>query len=218
MHFWKKKQGTTAASVPTADLRKRVKILLVDDDENALPLDFLRSNGFTIEQWTSVRDLRRLEQGDFDIIILDIRGVTEPAVCADDGLGILRHLKEYNPAQVIIAFSGQNYAMDAHRFFRLADDVLMKPVDGVRCIELLDSVIGTAITVDHYWKGLKDVLKTGGLDERQCDRLEATIRRAISRKKRKDWRTILAQHLDDMELVARVAVVATKIAELTVLA
>ena len=52
-----------AKHVSLPELRKRVKIVVIDDDENAFPLAALRDAGYTIEHWERVKSVERLEQG-----------------------------------------------------------------------------------------------------------------------------------------------------------
>src|SRR5690349_10570925 len=88
-------------------LRKRGRILVIDDE----PFDYVqlfRSDGYTIEQWHDVENLLDIERGSFDVLILDIGGIGQ-ALSADEGLGILKHVRRANPAQLIIACSGKTF-------------------------------------------------------------------------------------------------------------
>jgi hypothetical protein len=59
------------------ELKKRTKILVIDDDENSFPFELLRREGYSIEHWPRVESLSPLEDGHYDIIILDIQGVAK---------------------------------------------------------------------------------------------------------------------------------------------
>ncbi|HKE90808.1 MAG TPA: hypothetical protein VKB45_10745, partial [Gemmatimonadales bacterium] len=101
-----------AAAIPISELRKRAKIVVVDDDRDSFPTEGLQADGYTIEWWDRIDNARlnRLESGDFDIIILDIQGVAETSLSdTGDGLGVIRRIKTMNPQQVVVAFSGKTY-------------------------------------------------------------------------------------------------------------
>ena len=145
--FRSKPLATLAKPLDIAQLRKRAKILVIDDDPNAFPVQVLKDEGYTIDHWTEVTSLERLERGDFDVIVLDIAGVATKFTKMD-GLGILEHLKQANPTQIVDAFSGQSFDLGKNKFFRLADDALAKPVDALKCKQVLDHLLETKFTVE----------------------------------------------------------------------
>jgi DNA-binding NarL/FixJ family response regulator len=194
------------------ELRKRVKIVVVDDDEHAFPIKVLQNEGYTIEQWPHVKSLDRLERGDFDIIVLDISGVATELTPLD-GLGILQHLKDANPAQIVVAFSGQSFDLGKTQFFRLADDTLAKPVDALKCKQVLDQLIQTRFTVDHLWEGVKTILKKEKVSDKTIERLETEPSRAIKGGSR-DYQAIMAAIIEKAEVSARLATIVAKIGTL----
>ena len=167
--------------LPPHELKKRVKVLVIDDEEDSFPTKGLQDDGYTIEWWPSVDSprLRRLETGDFDIVVLDIQGVVEPTLSdTGDGRGIVRRLKRVNPSQVVIAFSGKTYDLDAVPFFRQTDDTLRKPVSLIQCKEVLDRLIQEHVSVRGYWQNLRHLLEQDGVSERRIRRLEDLVVRS----------------------------------------
>jgi CheY-like chemotaxis protein len=112
-------------SPPLEELRKRARILVVDDDENSFPVELLKKEGYAIDYWPKIESLSKLERGDYDIIILDIGGVAKE-YSSEDGLGVLEHLKEVNPSQIVVAFSGQSFDLSKNRFWQLVPFPLNK--------------------------------------------------------------------------------------------
>jgi CheY-like chemotaxis protein len=96
------------SAVPEPDievLRKRAKILVIDDQ--ALPVQRLfQRDGYHFERWPQIRNLSQLTDGYYDIILLDLQGVGLNESPDLQGLGILAHIKQSNPAQAVIAYSG----------------------------------------------------------------------------------------------------------------
>lgn len=146
-------------ALPLSEARKRARILVVDDDDRAFPVKLLQSEGYNVTYWQKVESLRRLEDGEFDIIILDIAGISAPEMSRRDGFGVLEHLKRYNPAQIIVAYSGQSFDLSQQRFFQQADDFLAKPSDLLECKGKIDTLLQARFTAKHYWTVLVEVLR-----------------------------------------------------------
>src|SRR4051794_38006194 len=90
-----------------AEIVKPARILVVDDNEFPY-LKLFRRDGYTIEKWSSVRDLGQLEDGSFDVILLDLIGVGTRE-SSDQGLGVLKHIRQTNPAQIVVAYSNAEW-------------------------------------------------------------------------------------------------------------
>lgn len=105
-----------------AEVVRRARILVIDD--GAFPYKQLfERDGYTIQQWPDVTDLPALETGEFDLILLDLVGVGL-AESADEGFGLLRHIRQTSSAQIVIAYSNADLSLKYQPFFRDADAVL----------------------------------------------------------------------------------------------
>ena len=104
-------------------LRKRAKILVIDD--HVLPAQKLFDrDGYHFERWPEVKNLSQLTDGHYDIVLLDIQGVGLNESPDLQGLGILRHVKQANPAQMVIVYSAQTQKLSMRPLIDLADAVL----------------------------------------------------------------------------------------------
>lgn len=148
--------------------RKRTKIVVVDDDVNAFPFEGLKVNGYTVEHISKVggNELQRLSKGEYDIIILDICGIADKDVSVSDGIGILERIKNNNPSQIVIAFSGQKHDINVHKFFEMADDYIQKPIPLVTAMEILDTLI-KKVTPKYHYEALVNSLKEMGINDKQ---------------------------------------------------
>lgn len=165
------------ASIPSLSLeeaRKRSRLLLIDDSDEAFPLALLEEEGYTIKQWKSVKSYRELENGEYDIIILDIHGIV-PEDPVNGGLAVLQHIKKYNPAQIVIAYSGKKYDIRQSAFFKLADDVLGKQSTVHECKQKIDDLLQSRFSVTHYWNALKDELLRREVGPKTIRKLEGEI-------------------------------------------
>jgi CheY-like chemotaxis protein len=208
--FRKTRIADVAKPIPLDEIRRRAKIIVIDDDPNSFPCDILRKEGYTIECWEKVESLSRLERGDFDIIILDIGGVASH-YSPQDGLGVLEHLKNYNPSQIVVAFSGQTFDLGKTRFWKMADDSLSKPVDVIKCKEVIDHLLQEKFTIEHYWQGLIVLLRSEGMTEEEIEKLEKRVAGAIKKGNKNELTSILKSITEKGEIAVRLAGVAAKI-------
>ena len=190
--------------LPPIEIRKRARILLIDDQPETFPLDMLRSEGYAIDHWGRVESLERIEQGYYDIVILDIRGVAQE-ISQRDGLGVLHAIKKANPSQVVVAFSGQRYSVDDMKFFKMADDVLKKPVTAVRCKMLIDDLLEQQFDIRRLWRSVERSLKHNGVPERVRRKLERRVVKAAKSKQEMTYSDVLAVGLEKGDLALRVA-------------
>lgn len=187
MLFWKAKRQTFAElnrewKLPIEEVRRRARILVIDNDSNAFPVELLRGEGYNIQQWIELSSLRNLEEGQFDIIVLDIHGICPESVSQSDGLGVLEHLKKTNPAQIVIAFSGKKFDLKSERFWRIADDYWGKPIDMLVAKAKIDALLSQKFTAQAYWDSLVGFLKLRGVADKEIAILEDTIVKARLKK------------------------------------
>jgi CheY-like chemotaxis protein len=144
--FFKRKKSWPA--VQYDEIQKRTKILVIDDSDFVyLPL--FKKDGYNIEKWDDVKDLPKLESGNFDIILLDIQGVGKEQ-SKDEGFGILRHLRKVNPAQIIVAYSNADWSLKYQDFFREADATLAKSSDYVEFKRTVDRLLNDRFSIGFY--------------------------------------------------------------------
>jgi len=210
MWKWKRAKETISGmsqSVPIELARKHSRILLVDDDPEALPLSLLKDEGYNITQWEELDadKIRRVEQGEFDVVILDIVGVAPKNVSATDGFGVLEHIKRVNPEQVVIAFSGETFDIKQAGFFEQADDRLLKPVDLVTVARMLDDVLQQYYNLNHYWKAIHAILHDQGVPQSKIEMLERRLMQALASRQHPDPATIFSSVLNNAETAARIA-------------
>ena len=183
--FWQTKKITSfTPSIKRDELRKRVKILVVDDNEEHFPYKHLQDNGYTIEWWNKVTSekLQRMENGDFDIIILDIKGITDESISDSEGLGIIKRIKAVNPSQIVVAFSGHSYDLSKTEFWKIADDTLTKPVSIIKAKELIDGLINEKITLNNYWSAISAILSNQNFSKRKINRIERLVIDMLQKK------------------------------------
>lgn len=121
-------------------LRKRARILVIDDQRLPAQRLFDR-DGYHFDRWPEVKNLMQLTDGHYDIILLDVQGVGLNESPDLQGLGILRHIKNSNPAQMVIVYSAQSQRISARPLIDLADAVLDKDASYVDYKETVDRLL-----------------------------------------------------------------------------
>jgi CheY-like chemotaxis protein len=168
--------------------RRSTRILVIDDDPNSFePFGPLQNEGYAIDFWRKVNDLSKLEQGYYDIIFLDVRGVGEDWSPDQGGFGILELLKTRNPNQLIVAYSGEAFDFGKRKFYQMADDMIPKAsVDPAKCKVVIDNLIRTRLGPAGVWGSIEQLLRQNGLPEKRIQRLEQQIVRALERNQGED--------------------------------
>ncbi len=165
--------------IELSKLKQGMSIVVIDDDPNAFPeLSMLTAEGYRITRWAKIESMAQLESGTFDIIVLDISGVARDWG-EHDGLEVLRLLKENNPAQYVIAFSGQRAVHQLEEFWKLADDSLKKPVTAADFKRKLDTALYANANIENLWTRIRDRLSASGVPASQIEKLEREIVRQI---------------------------------------
>lgn len=181
------------------ELKKRTRIVVIDD-EDSFPVKLFENEGYSIDKWDTVKDYGKLENGFYDIIILDIKGVAEH-ISEEDGLGVLIDLKKNNPAQIIISYSQHSYDLSKVQFFQLADENIAKPSDFLKIKSILDNLISTQFKPERYISALNQALQKNNVEGKEIKKINTAIAKSIKNKKTPDWSLILSFIEDKTELV-----------------
>jgi CheY-like chemotaxis protein len=162
----------------------------VIDDAEFPYISLFRRDGYAIDKWNDIQDLTKLESGDYDIILLDIQGVGLEE-SENQGLGVLEHLKKVSPAQIIVAYSNADYALELKRFFDLADATLDKRSDYVDFKQEIDRMLVRRFSLEHYVDTITHAATRSGVE---LDELPERAREAILQQRPKELRKYLERH------------------------
>lgn len=168
------------------DLKKRIKIVVIDDNKDSFPVDTMQDFGFTIEYWSIInsKKFKRLENNEFDIIVLDIEGVVDTVELGEkDGLDILKILKNKNKKQIIIAFSGKTYDVSKGEFWKLANGFLKKPINALDTKETLEDIIIENYSINNLIEQMQKLIKKEVENNNDISSLENIIVKSIKKDK-----------------------------------
>ncbi len=192
------------------ELKKRIRIIVIDDEEDGFPISIFQNEGYVIDKWKIVQDYGKLETGFYDIIVLDIKGVAEH-ISKDDGLGVLESLKRNNPAQIIIAYSQHSYDLDKARFWELADEKIAKPSDFLKMKRTIDNLIISKYKPERYLETLQKLLKTNRIPNREIRKINSILNKSIKQKESPDWEKKLDWSSKNIELINQIKNIANTI-------
>jgi CheY-like chemotaxis protein len=148
--FWSRRSPEISWPKYTHDeIVQRSCILVIDDSEFPLMAAF-QADGYHITKWNDVEDVSKLETGAYDLILLDLEGVGQ-AYSNEQGFGILKHIRETNPAQIVIAYSSHEWSLDYQPFFEAADAAISTTkTDYFELKREVDRFLERRFSVDYY--------------------------------------------------------------------
>lgn len=191
------------------ELKKRVRIVVIDDEES-FPVKLFNAEGYNIEKWDNVKDYGKLEAGVYDIIVLDIKGVAEH-ISTEDGLGVLESLKKKNPAQIIIAYSQHSYDLSKSKFWELADEKIAKPSDFLKMKSIIDNLINTKFKPERYIQSLHLLLEKNHVNKKIIKKIDSDIYKVIIKKEQPIWQNIFSFASNRPELANQLTAISTTI-------
>jgi DNA-binding response OmpR family regulator len=155
-------ESTKWPELSLEEIKKRARLLVVDDNEFPYKELFDRDE-YNIDKWDDIENLSKLENGYYDIILLDIQGVGK-SHSEEQGFGILKHLRATTPAQIVIAYSNADWSLKYQDFFDLADSRLDKRADYVEFKRNVDKLLSDRFSLGFYVGRIENILSGSGLD------------------------------------------------------
>lgn len=178
---------------------QRARILVIDDHEFPYRKLFQR-DGYSVDKWNKVSDLSALEGGKYDLILLDLIGVGLKE-SADQGLGVLRHIRSAAPGQLVVAYSNADHPLSSQPFFDLADGVLAKTADYVDFKRVVDELLEKRFSLGFH---VERIEKAGAEYSREVPRLGKLARAAILARSTARLRRYLVKRVQDPAAVDRI--------------
>lgn len=180
--------------LPHDDIKKRARLLVIDD--TGFPYaPLFKKDHYSLDAWKDVSDLSKLETGFYDVILLDLQGVGM-ALSADHGLGVLKHIRQKNKTQIVIAYSSASFPIASHSFFDLADAILPKDCDYVDFKRMVDDLLKKRFSMSFY---LDKIEASASGDATEKKRLRELSKEAILKSDIENLRSYLTRKSLDRE-------------------
>lgn len=179
------------------EIKKRARILVIDDNDfYYLPL--FKKDGYTVDKWNDIDELPKLESGYYDIILLDIQGIGKEH-SVEQGLGILKHLHQTCPTQIVIAYSNADFSLKYQEFFRMADAVLAKASDYVEFKRTVDKLLTERFSLGFY---VNRIVRMAGPYVADTEQLRKVSSNAILKRSKGTLEKYLEGYIDKKDLIA----------------
>lgn len=138
-------------------IRRRIrnsKICIIDNEFEDLKSlhDGLKKEGFTnLEKFKKSPPINDILSSHYDVILLDLNDVAQD-ISEEDGLGILKLLKQREPLLPILVVTGQKISPEVQPIISLADLVRKKPVYASDLANDVDTLLKSYH--DKFWASL----------------------------------------------------------------
>ncbi len=129
-------------------IKKRARILVIDNDDFPYKKLFERDD-YSIDKWDDVKTLSDIDEEKYDILLLDIQGIGKE-ISKEEGLGVLKYIKETTPSQIVIAYSNANWSLKYQKFFDMADEILAKEADYTDFKKVVDKYLEMKFSYKYY--------------------------------------------------------------------
>jgi CheY-like chemotaxis protein len=145
---------------------KSKKIVIVDDQPEHYPLQFLQKSGFNVTPITSISLTNYKHLLDYDLIILDVTNIVEEDM-KRGGLELMKRIKQDNPRKPVIAASSKTYDPTLTEFFKLSDRQIQTPIKDQAIEVIITETLNKFYSPKLKAKEVDDALAGKGLDQSQ---------------------------------------------------
>jgi DNA-binding response OmpR family regulator len=168
LFFWRRRWP----HVSFEEIRKRARLLVIDDQDFPYGVLFHR-DGYNLDTWHDVEKLAELDDGKYDLVLLDLQGVGRQD-SAEQGFGILKYLKRRCPTILVVAYSNAEWGLKYQEFVRLADAVFPKSADYLEFKARVDALLAERFSLGFYVRKVLDEAGPYEIDPAYLGRLTQT--------------------------------------------
>lgn len=124
------------------ELKKKTKILFIDDDNKFKVVSILKNSGWVNTK--IIKDINNLDSDEVrttDIFFVDIQGVGKKLEFQDEGLGLANALKNKYPNKKVVIYSAENRGDRFHEALKKADDSLPKNAEPFQFQQTIENLL-----------------------------------------------------------------------------
>ena len=120
-------------------MKKRTQILFIDDELFDSLLDNIRQAGWSVKQTRDISNLDSEDLRNSDIIFVDYKGVGRALTPTEEGIGLIKALKNKYPRKHLIFYSGYAGFIPGDKIHDIADGWISKNSDPYVYIERIET-------------------------------------------------------------------------------
>jgi len=129
---------------------------------------------------------------------LDIIGIANTNELGQiNGIDILKTLKNTNPNQIIIAFSGSTYDISKAEFWKLADGFMKKPIELLNTKEKLEQIIKDNFSNERLINELQSLMKLQIENQSDYKKIEDYIVKTVKKQNTLNLGKLVASGITD---------------------
>lgn len=160
-------------------LRKRIDILVIDDEEFT-PGEFLDKNHFSLTYKTDIDNVKDVSE--YPIVMCDIRGVGGNLSKQYEGAYLIKEIKQNYPEKRVIAYTASSYDASYNKYLDYADELLKKGTSLEDWVTILDEQIKKAVDPVYQWCVFREALLNKGVSTIDVAKMESNFVQACKVK------------------------------------
>lgn len=166
------KLGESVRDERALDLRRRIDVLVIDDEEFSAS-SFLTKNNFRLTYKKDVDNIKDVSE--YPIILCDIRGVGKQLSSSYEGAFLIKEIKNSYPSKRVIAYTASQYDPTYNQYLEYADEVVNKGLALEDWLTLLDKQIRKTTDPVFQWCSLRKQLLEKGVSTIEVAKLESVF-------------------------------------------
>ena len=192
------RNGKYQSEIPSIERIRKISKILVIDDLDFPHLSTFDRDGYHIEQWSDIKNMRQLTDGDYPLILLDVNGVGRNESPDKQGIGVLEHIKKNNPSQAVILYSADTTGIENAVIVSKADAILSKGSPYLLYKEKIDDLLMSRADPAVFIESLNKAL---GREAIKVPKAVGYASYALRSGNTTRLRKYLSQHLEDPEQI-----------------
>lgn len=181
-------------------LRKKIKVLIVDDKKLEAINTLITSNVYSIYYKNDIK--YTVEAEPYDIVICDIRGVATEFHPDFQGLGFAEEVKKTYPTKLVFCYSAEDSAPSFLSKIKNIDDTISKFTNSDEWIKYLDAWIEEFCSIEHQWNSWERHIRTQfNLSEDDINVIKNNFIKAIKNGEIREFQDNLLKIIKDLKFV-----------------
>ncbi len=185
-----------------SSLRKKVKILIVDDENDDLYV-MLRERQYNVYY---KKDMTySIEAEPFDIALIDIKGIAQRRKSSMEGFDLACEIKKAYPLKKICCFSGSIHKeISSELANNKIDAFFMKDLENDKIAEKIDELIKDFSDYHKQWDVIYNQLRANSVADDQIAKIEKAYNKSFETGEFSGINSILNEHLKNASTVINI--------------